>query len=255
MLLPGGTRWIGAQKDDPELPNYDPAARWDETPHLVQLSPYFLSKYELTQAQWLRMTGTNPSRYAIGYEPRGGRTHTGLHPVEQVNWRQATETLRWMGLALPTEAQWEFGCRAGTSSVWWTGSRRDALEGACNLADRAATLGWGVDFAGDWPELDDGYGPHAPIGSYRPNGFGLHDVHGNVWEWCRDAWGDGEFYRRSPVQDPVHVAEEGESEDRVYRGGAFSHSSFDARSALRTYDSAEFSGYFLGIRPARPLEP
>jgi len=86
-----------------------------------------------------------------------------------------------LGLSLPSEAQWEYGCRGGTTTVWWTGNEMESLHGAANWMDRYANE-HGNDLAAKW--LDDGNSNHSRVGSYLPNGFGLHDVTRNVWEWC-----------------------------------------------------------------------
>ncbi len=250
VLLPGGTFTMGAQEDDPNGPNYDPQARSDEGPvHAVPLSPFFLSKYEMTQGQWLRFTGRNPS----SYQPPGGLAPSLLHPVEQVSWTTCMEVCERLSLSLPSEAQWEYAARAGSTSVWWTGSERDSLLGAANLADQTAKRA-GADWQGlkDWPELDDGHAVHAPVNAFLPNAFGLHSVHGNVWEWCLDGY-DGDFYKRATAKDPV--SDPGGSSYRVNRGGSFVLAASLARSANRNNDSPEFADIILGCRPARSITP
>jgi hypothetical protein len=121
VLIPGGTFLMGAQKTDPKKPNHDPEARDDEGPvHEVTLAPYFLSKYEMTQGQWLRATGSNPSSSGLWWEmlsaPNGAVD--GRHPVEQMNWDEAQKLVIRLDLELPTEAQWERAARAGGSTIW-----------------------------------------------------------------------------------------------------------------------------------------
>ena len=249
VLLPGGTFRMGAQRTDPGGPNYDPQARDNESPvHAVTLSAFFLSKYEMTQAQWERFVGRNPSYFKLSNLAKNL-----LHPVESVSWNDCMEVLGRLGLSLPSEAQWEYGTRAGTSSVWWTGNERETLRGAANLADQAAARAgaqWG-DIQ-DWPELDDGYAAHAPVNTFRPNPFGLFNVHGNVFEWCLD--GDVvEFYRRQTTKDPVSLPEE--SRFRVLRGGASNTGAVGLRSAARGNDDSASVSTLLGLRPARALTP
>ena len=235
VLLPGGSFWMGAQPDDATARQYDPRAiggEGGEGPvHEVRLSPFLISKYELTQAQWQRLTGRNPSMKQAGGD-------TARHPVEGVDWWVASNCMERAGLALPSEAQWEYAARAGTQAPWSTGEDPGALIGAANLGH------------------DDGLrGGHAEVGILAPNAFGLHDVHGNVWEWCRDAAGDGEFYSRSPELDPVSVLDEdigGASVGRAYRGGAFKNPPFSARSSHRMFRAPTWSGGSIGIRPAMP---
>jgi serine/threonine protein kinase/formylglycine-generating enzyme required for sulfatase activity len=247
VLLPEGTAWIGAQRDDPEAPNYDPGTREDEGPvHEATLTPFFLSKYEMTQAQWIRLAGSNPSYYTTA-----DFAQSLMNPVEQVSWARCVEVMGWLGLSVPTETQWEYGARAGTTTPWWTGSERESLRGAVNLADQAAARGgapWSdID---DWPDLDDGFAVHGPVGSFRPNPFGLHDVHGNVWEWCLDAYVGGYL---PDDEDPVTPAEA--SQGRVMRGGCFDNTAAAARSANRPSNPEEFPDNGIGLRPARVVEP
>lgn len=212
----------------------------DETP------AFFLSKYEMTQGQWLRLAGRNPSYYQ-----KDSFAPTLVHPVEQVSWDDCVALLSDLVLMLPSEAQWEYGARGGTDTAWWTGSDRESLRtaGAANLADQAAaqvSAPWPA--IKDWPELDDGYVVHAPVGSYAANGFGLHEVHGNLWELCLDGY-DRNFYDHDPALDPVSPPES--ARDRVSRGGCFHFSAVYARSAVRYDCMRSFADNFIGLRPAR----
>jgi serine/threonine protein kinase/formylglycine-generating enzyme required for sulfatase activity len=247
VLIPGGAFLMGAQSTDPTESNYDPEARANESPvKEVTLAPCFLSKFEMTQAQWLRFTGRNPSQYG----PRskfGDKQHSLLHPVEQVSWQDCAETLRRLDLRLPTEAQWEYGTRAGSSTVWWTGDEKESLQGAANLADsycrnHGGPREWAYD---DW--LDDGYTAHAPIGTFRPNAFGLHEGIGNVSEWCRDWVGS---YELGVSAGDGERQVEG-STARVYRGGMINCTATGARSAYRTHTVPSYRYDALGLRPAR----
>src|SRR5262249_25075170 len=135
VLIPAGRFWMGAQAASPSGRNVDPQADANESPvHEVSLDAYFLSKYEMTQDQWLRLAGKNPSLYSPG-DGINGKLVTLLHPVENVSWIDCTIVLSRLALELPTEAQWEYGARAGTSTPWWTGSEKTSLRGAGNLAD------------------------------------------------------------------------------------------------------------------------
>jgi formylglycine-generating enzyme required for sulfatase activity len=247
---------MGAQKADPTAPNFDPQGLPEEAPvHDVRLSPYFLSKYEMTQGQWMRFVGKNPS----GYGPsiylkdwnRAGKGWTPLHPVEQVSWNDCMQVLGRAELMLPSEAQWENGCRAGTDTPWWTGSGISSLGGAANLADAYGKSHGGEALPVWEKEFDDGNTAHAEIGSYRPNAFGLHEVHGNVWEWCLDGY-DTNFYGRSSTFDPVAPWQNCAS--RVNRGGSYSNGAPSARSASRSSVTPEGRGLNLGVRPAKSLQ-
>ena len=250
VLLPGGTFDMGAQRSDASGRNHDPAAQPPEAPvHAVTVSPFFVSKYEMTQAQWQRCTGSNPSHYQPGRRVQWVKSL--LHPVEQVSWEVCQRELARLQLSLPSEAQWEYGARAGTTTPWWTGAERESLRGAVNLADQtAARSGSPWSDIQDWPDLDDGFEVHAPVDALRGNGFGLHGVHGNVWEWCRDGF-DQAFYRQSPGLDPVCAPES--SATRVNRGGCFANAAALARSANRGSDAPTVADRYLGVRPAMAI--
>jgi formylglycine-generating enzyme required for sulfatase activity len=249
VLIPGGRFWMGAQ-NEPGEQNHDPLARGDEGPvHEVELSAYLLSKYEMTQGQLQRMAGENPSYY----HPPGGVAPTLLHPVEQVSWTQCMALMERVGLVLPSEAQWERGARGGTDTPWWTGADRESLRGKVNLADQTAKQAgatWGD--INDWPDLEDGSVVHSEVGRYAPNAFGLHEVAGNVWEWCLDGFDFG-FYGRSPEKDPVSPP--AGSSSRVNRGGSFDDAASRARSADRGYGAPVLRGNSLGLRPAKGITP
>ncbi|MFT7484543.1 MAG: sulfatase modifying factor 1, partial [Candidatus Paceibacteria bacterium] len=253
VLLPAEKFWMGAQSVEPEGQNYDPAAEGTEGPvHEVELSAFFMSKYEMTQGQWMSLAGHNPSQYGPSIRFLDHQ-HDLTHPVESVSWFDCEALLPRFSLVLPSEAQWEYGARAGSDSVWWTGSTRESLrtQEAANLADQAAARA-GATWAAikDWPELDDGFAVHAPVTSFAANAFGLYNVHGNVWEWCLDG-NDPSFYLNSPLLDPLSAVEG--AAFRVTRGGGFNHAASSARSAVRSNDTPAIAGNILGLRPARVI--
>jgi formylglycine-generating enzyme required for sulfatase activity len=231
--------------------NTDPGAYATEGPvHEVSLAPFFLAKFEMTQAQWKAATGRNPSSYNAT-SPFVASDHPWRHPVETVNWYEASATTRHLGMELPTESQLEYATRAGTQTVWWTGDDRESLRGAANLADQSAMraeFSW--PDATDWPGLDDGYPLHSPVGSFRANPFGLHDVHGNVWEWCRDRFAD----YTSPVMGTDAERSAANTQDRVTRNGDFMSRAAYARSAFRDRVRPDYKYFNLGLRPARQLD-
>jgi len=255
VLLPGGTFTMGAQALDPDGPNHDPLAQPNERPNEVTLAPFFLAKYEMTQGQWSRLWHGEaalrfPSYYRIGKSYRGspGEVST-RHPVENVSWDMCDLVLRQAVLVLPTEAQWEYGCRGGTTTPWYTGASPEALSGHANLLDYDAIANypdWGV------PEgFFDGYAGPAPVGHYgTANPFGLSEVHGNVWEWCRDCLGSYDL----PARTGDGLREPGTA-NRVHRGGAYRLNAPLARSALRYGNGPATRNFSLGLRPARELMP
>ena len=265
VLIPGGAFAMGAQSTNASAPNYDPLATEDEgPPHRVVLEPFFLSRYEMTQGQWLRATGTNPSAGNPVRPARPGH-YTLTHPVEQVSWTQATSVLGRLGLGLPTEAQWEFAARGGATSPWPWGRRMESLRGAANIADRTmhesgVLPGWSATLS-----IDDGYVNHAPVGSFRPNGFGLHDVIGNVSERCRDR--AGPYGASVSVRSPLRafrslstLGADGErraigDENRIVRGASASTAADSARVTTRLWASPGAIVEDTGVRPARRIDP
>ncbi len=254
VLLPGGTFTMGAQREDPNGPNYDRQAEPNETPHRVTLAPFFLARHELTKGQWKRLSGrADPSSYWVGAKSRGNpRAITDSHPVEQVDWAVCDELLRHHGLSSPSEAQWEYGCRAGTTSPWWTGEQASSLVGAANLLDLHAES-WYPSWGRQEGDFDDGWCSHTAVGSYRPNAFGLLDMHGNVWEWCSDWYAPYSLLPR--IGDGLRQVAEGSSSYRVYRGGSFGLAASLARSGQRNRYAPTILNNNLGTRPARAVQP
>jgi formylglycine-generating enzyme required for sulfatase activity/serine/threonine protein kinase len=258
VLVPGGTFAMGAVRgSDPSpegAPNVDRWSTLSEGPvHTVSLEPYFLSKYEMTQGQWLRVTRMNPSAFA---PPRKlyARSFSLADPVEQVSWVTCRDVLARLGLELPTEAQWEYAARAGTSTVWSTGNDRETLRGAVNVADRAAArakLTWpAID---DWPILDDGHAVHAPVGTYRANPFGFSELHGNVWEWCRDTFDRRAYSAPTSPIDGEHLVEPGLY--LVVRGGSYYTTVTSTRCAARGFRGPRVEDAEIGVRPALRFAP
>jgi formylglycine-generating enzyme required for sulfatase activity len=247
VLLPGGTTLIGAQAGDPSGLHHDPdATEAEKPPHRVTLAPFFLSKYELTQGQWQRFTGRRPSKHLAGTR-MVGRALSELSPLEQVSWSEARRELARLGWALPTEAQWEYAARAGTDWPWWTGFEPESLQGAANLSDRFANS-HGATWASS-SEVDDGYMVEAPVGSFAANPFGLHDVHGNVYEWCRDSYGS--YALAVAPRDGERLG--GIDTTRVVRGGGYSSAARGVRSAKRDNAPPELTNESIGLRPMRAL--
>ncbi|MDQ8024089.1 MAG: formylglycine-generating enzyme family protein [Moraxellaceae bacterium] len=177
------------------------------------------------------------------------------HPVTNVTWGDAQAMAKWLSeregrrYRLPTEAEWEYACRAGTRTRFSSGDAPQSLTGFANLFD--------TDTARDWPKWTsfaqpaDGYAFTSPVGSFKPNAFGLYDMHGNVWEWVSD-WHDDHYYARSPVDDPQGP----ESGDvRVRRGGSWHTWAFYTRSAYRNWNAPSTRYTLVGMRLVREVAP
>lgn len=244
VLLPGGPCRMGTYYEQDGQTFKEPGSEAHERRVDLELGPFFLSKYETTQQQWLAAMGTRDAEYALGGVYRGESIGP-THPIENVTWLEASECARRLGLVLPTEAQWEYACRATGVETPWT---------------------WGMEGQFDWLRCDnldgqgegkagagiDTYSLHAPVGSLRANGFGLFDMHGNVTEWCRDPYVDTRPLALPGVGDGLVSAGDGKA--RVTRGGCFGNPPKRARSGYRmSADARSFSPY-RGLRLARALE-
>ena len=236
LLLPGGTARIGSPRPGgPGAPG-DAFAREHEFPQReLELGPFLLSKYELSQAQWTRLAGSNPSYLPIA---AAAWPHTrALHPLDTVSWDEAQRVLEHAGLALPTEAQWEYAARAGSTTPWWCGADAAALEGLVNGALHGEN--------GSARES-------ASVLGGSPNAWGFHHILGNVAEWTRDAYVPG---HGGLLRAPDGEAEGGSANLRVVRGGSFLSPPAELRCAARDEQSPGTRSAWIGLRPARMLAP
>jgi formylglycine-generating enzyme required for sulfatase activity len=225
-LIPGGEFLMGS-------PDSERDAGAEKPQHRVQITrPFYLGTYEVTQAEYERVMGTNPS----SLKTPGSRA-----PVEQVLWEDAQALCQKLSslaeeraagrvYRLPTEAEWEYACRAGSASRFCFGDDETAFG----------------DFA--WFK-DNSAGTTHPVGQKKPNGWGLYDMHGNVCEWCQD-WYDPDYYKVASPGDPPGPSS---GSYRVYRGGSCVIWPQICRSAYRFGGVPSYRSRNLGFRVARSL--
>lgn len=242
---------MGTQTTARDKPNFDPYSNGESKPvHEVTLDPYFLSKFEMTQDQWLRSVGHNPSYYHPKIWRRTLKPATTLlHPLENVSWIEADRNLRRLGLLLPTEAQWERAARGGNSQhIWPATSSLEEIRRFSNLNGMETKA---MDLANQQSNHLDDYVFHAPVGSFEPNLFGLFDVCGNIWEWCNDSLRDypGRLRAGDGQRGELSIAD-----DRIYRGGNFYAVYYHARMGFRQNENKATHNGHIGIRPARALK-
>jgi formylglycine-generating enzyme required for sulfatase activity len=246
VLVPGGTAEIGEGPSD-ERSDVEVSPlflSYSRPVHTVELDPFFLSKYEMTVAQFARLGGelaTNQER--------------SLLPVLS-NRNVLLEIFDRTWLMLPTEVQWEYACRAGTTTTFFTGNTLRSLVGYANIADRSQLARPGVTEANVVMFIDDGYVDEAPVGSFLPNPFGLHDTHGNAEEWTRDVFvtrgyktmearpGDGLRYFSRDWLEGLRFGT---------RGGACWSRPEYLRSAARSGNQADERWQIPGVRPMRKV--
>jgi uncharacterized protein (TIGR02996 family) len=243
-LVPACTFLMGSAWAEP---GRDPG---EEPRHEVEITrPFYLGVFPVTQAQWRAVMGNNPSWFSatgLGKDAVKELSTDGF-PVEHVSWEDATAFLEKLSgmreereagrkYRLPSEAEWEYACRAATSSSTAFGNALFSTQANFNGPFRGDNRG---------PYL----GRTCAVGSYRPNAFGLHDMHGNVHEWCAD-WFDKTYYAHTPGRDPAGPSR---GDARVIRGGCWFVSWRCCRSASRGRASPAGRGYDVGFRAALVL--
>jgi uncharacterized protein (TIGR02996 family) len=241
--IPAGTFLMGSPED--EVSRSD-----DEGPaHEVTITKaFYLGRYEVTQGEWQAVMGTDPSHFSatgVGKD-QVKDLETSRFPVEQVSHEDAVEFCKRLSARkdekekkhlyrLPTEAEWEYACRGGAGSNFFH-------FGNCVSSDQA-------NINGKIPYCGAAKGPYlgrtCAVGSYRPNGYGLYDMHGNVWEWCSDWYEEG-YYAAAPVADPSG----GTGSNRVVRGGGWIAVGSYCRSASRHGHSPTIRILHVGFRIA-----
>jgi formylglycine-generating enzyme len=269
--IPAGEFMMGSSRTAEEIvknyPGYNdfaPNHLHDETPsHKVRITKaFYLGKYEITRAQFAKFV--EATKYVT--EPEADKTgalfldyekkqfskvrapqynwknpsfpQEDNHPVVNVTWNDVNRFCEWLSKTegkkyrLPTEAEWEYSCRAGSTSDYFFGNDPKELVKFANVGDAT-----GFEKFKDWAyweqplDVKDGFIFTAPVGSFPPNKFGLHDMHGNVWEWVSDYY-DENYYKNSPVDDPQGPAE---GRLRIRRGGAWHTFPLWTRSSFRNW--------------------
>ncbi|MCY2986701.1 MAG: formylglycine-generating enzyme family protein, partial [Planctomycetota bacterium] len=191
---------------------------------------FWLGKYPVTNAQYGRFLEAAGKSVKKPESWDDRRFNQPEQPVVSVSWDEAQAFCEWAEVRLPTEAEWEYACRAGTTTQYSFGDDEKML----------GEYGWFDQNSG---------GQTQPVGAKNPNPWGLHDVHGNVWEWCQD-WFSEKYYGQSPGVDPTGPLE---GSFRVYRGGGWHDSAGFCRSAYRGRFWPSDRGGDLGFRVARSL--
>lgn len=273
VLIPPGTFLMGTPDSEAGR-----SKEYDETQHTVTLTqPFYLAKHETTVAQFRKFV--EATKYETDVEKKGGgHAHDAKavwqhrpgtqwrkpgfagpfelkdeHPIVHVSWTDSKHFCQWLNASssalqydLPTEAQWEYACRAGNAQRYTWGNDEDTTGKAINCGDKSLKK-----VQAEWPRtvmpMDDGQAFLAPVGSYQANAFGLHDMLGNVWEFCADRY---RMFPKEAVTDPV-----GTDQKRGYavRGGGWSNVAADVRNGSRNADPPHFGHSNLGFRVALVL--
>lgn len=222
-LIPAGTFVMGS-------PDNEPGRDEDETQHTVTISrPFFMQTTEVTQGQWEAVMGSNESHFSAC----GSNC-----PVERVSWEEVQDFISRLNrltgrqYRLPTEAEFEYSARAGTTDALANGKLTEIW---CKEDEKMNEISW---YCGNAQEKT-----HA-VSQKKANPWGLHDMHGNLWEWCQDSW-DGGDYSNKAVTDPLGKKE---TDGRVIRGGSWKDYAWHIRSANRDWCVYHYRNEFIGFR-------
>jgi len=236
MGIPAGIFSMGSDEYDGEKPI-----------HQVTLQAFKMGKYPITQKQYIAVMGNNPSNF---------QDNENL-PVEQVSWDDAvafcTRLSEIVGQAvnLPSEAQWEYACRAGSTGKYCFGDDVNQLENYAWYANNSGNNSldalklWKAGSRYYWKRLNDNKCKTHSVGEKLANSWGLHDLHGNVWEWCEDIW--HENYNGAPTDGSAWL-EGGKQKMHSLRGGSWDSSDIYCRSTIRSFDNADESSRIIGFR-------
>jgi len=224
VRVPGGVFMMGSP------PSEEGRYEWEDPVHEVRVPEFYIGRYPVTNEEYGRFLKDNPSMELPKYwaerqfnQPR--------QPVVGVSWEDAQRYASWAGLRLASEAEWEYACRAGTRSRFYTGDREKDLDQA------------------GWYEKNSGGRTH-PVGEKKPNAWGLYDMHGNVWEWVEDDWHD--TYKKAP-DDGSAWADNPRGSTRVIRGGSWNVDAHSCRLSTRDGDWPVLRSNRVGFRLSRSV--
>jgi formylglycine-generating enzyme required for sulfatase activity len=237
VLIPGDSFQMGSPKDELER-------QADEGPQrLVTVPSFFMGRTPITQAQW-RQVAKLP-KVEADLKPNPSNFKGNNLPVEQVSWNDTTEFCARLSrhtqreYRLPSEAEWEYACRAGTTTAFHFGETISTdLANYCGTNKEYGAYGRGEK--GIYREKT------TDVGEFLPNQFGLHDMHGNVWEWCMDDWHDN--YQGAPNDGSARLKNAKTASRKVTRGGSWYNLPWYCRSALRDFRTRDYRNDFIGFR-------
>jgi formylglycine-generating enzyme required for sulfatase activity len=231
VAIPGGRFWMGS-------PDGEKSRRDSESPqHEVSVPDFFLGKFTVTQAQWRAVAQLPQINRSLNADP--SRFKGDNRPVEQVSWDEAQEFCVRLSQAtgkayrLPSEAQWEYACRAGSTMPFAFGATLNT-----DIANYDGNHIYGNGKKGVWREQT------VDVGSFPPNAWGLYDMHGNVWEWCEDSWHNN--YNGAPTDGIAWI--DNSTEYKLLRGGSWNYFPRRSRSAFRFNSSRDGRYFNVGFR-------
>ncbi|MHC5823461.1 MAG: formylglycine-generating enzyme family protein [Nostoc sp.] len=243
VAIPGSNFWMGSPENEPERSS-------NESPqHIVTIQPFFMGKFPVTQSQWAVVAALD--KVNIDLNPNPFCFQGANRPVEQVYWNEAIEFCARLSYKtgktyrLPTEAEWEYACRAGTTTPFYF----------CETitTDLANYSGRDFKYQGEVYSVNYAHGPKGEyrrqtteVGKFPANLFGLFDMHGNVWEWCQDQW--HENYNNAPTDGSAWLGNGIYSYRYVMRGGSWFDTPSICRSAKRYYGAIDFWCNAVGFR-------
>jgi formylglycine-generating enzyme required for sulfatase activity len=228
VMIPGGSFMMGSPETEEDSNDYE------RPQHQVTIKAFCLGKYQVTQAQWKAVAAFPQVNKELKLDPSrfkgdGSTSLTNHRPVEQVSWEDAVEFCDRLSkhtkrqYRLPSEAEWEYACRAGTTTQFHFGQTITT-----DLANYNGNSTYGDGVKGVYRKET------TEVGSFGvANNFGLYDMHGNVWEWCQDDWHNN--YEGAPTDGSVWLSSKKSSDKKLLRGGSWYHNPVDCRSAYRYY--------------------